>query len=301
VQVKSPFPSIASFQSRTTVREVDLRKELEWRSRHNIEAISEGEEKLLKMPSLYMREFKLKPIVRESIVRFEVELQQEAAKEYFKLGEPVFYGYPTEHSGRIEAILTKSKFVFADSENFALRNYQNHLRDTSYDNPLQIRDSPAKLFEHIKSNVSRNMGKESYYNFLSINSTQAFLFIVDTRAFTRNLEGEFVRVFKNNFNQSFSIIPASIASKQKIYRTTRTNFHFPTIEEEFEIDEDVLITHPDTKLCGAKGRILGFQKDQKKVKVQILQEPRYNSNKLSEVVKMLSTKADIFFSLRFSA
>lgn len=30
-------------------------------------------------------------------------------------------------------------------------------------------------------------GKESYYNFLNMNSTQAFLFIVDTRSFTRNL------------------------------------------------------------------------------------------------------------------
>lgn len=65
--------------------------------------------------------------------------------------------------------------------------------------------------------------------------------------------------------------------------------------------EEVLLTHPDPKLCGAKGKIVGFQKEQRKVKVQILQKPRYNSSKLGEVVKMLSTKADIFFSLRFSA
>lgn len=65
--------------------------------------------------------------------------------------------------------------------------------------------------------------------------------------------------------------------------------------------EEVLLTHPDPKLCGAKGRVVGFHKEQRKVKVQILQKPRYNSSKLGEVVKMLSTKADIFFSLRFSA
>jgi hypothetical protein len=73
------------------------------------------------------------------------------------------------------------------------------------------------------------------------------------------------------------------------------------LEEEFQIDEEVLFTHPDLKLCGARGRVVGFSKEHKKVKVQVLQEPRYNSSKLSEIVKMLSTKADIFFSLRFAA
>jgi hypothetical protein len=66
------------------------------------------------------------------------------------------------------------------------------------------------------------------------------------------------------------------------------------------MNEEVLLAHPDPKLCGAKGRVVGFAKEQKKVKVQVLQEPRYNSSKLGEIVKMLSTKADIFFSLRFS-
>lgn len=63
--------------------------------------MSAGEEKLLKMPSLYMRPFTMKPVKRDYETRFEVELQQEPAKEYFKLGETVFFGYPQEHSGRI--------------------------------------------------------------------------------------------------------------------------------------------------------------------------------------------------------
>jgi hypothetical protein len=37
------------------------------------------------------------------------------------------------------------------------------------------------------------------------------------------------------------------------------------------------------------------------VKVEIVKNPKYSDSKLSDVVKMLSTKADIFFSLRFSA
>lgn len=110
-----------------------------------------------------------------------------------------------------------------------------------------------------------------------------------------------MRLFRDNFSQSFTIIPASIASRQKIYQTTRSNISFPSLEEEFEMGEEVLLAHPDPKLCGAKGRVVGFHKEQRKVKVQILQKPRYNSSKLGEVVKMLSTKADIFFSLRFSA
>lgn len=40
-------------------------------------------------------------------------------------------------------------------------------------------------------------------------------------------------LFRDNFNQSFSIIPASIASKQKIYQTTRSNIAFLSLEEEF--------------------------------------------------------------------
>lgn len=36
---------------------------------------------------------------------------QENEGEKFKIGEPIFYGYPLEHSGRIEGILTKHNFV----------------------------------------------------------------------------------------------------------------------------------------------------------------------------------------------
>lgn len=123
-------------------------------------------------------------------------------------------------------------------------------------------------------------GREPYLNFLNLSSTQVFLFLVDTRSFTRNLEGDFVRLFRDNHKQSFSIVPASIAAKHKIYQNTLTNIHFAGLEEEFQAGEEVLLAHPDPKLCGARGRVVGFAKDQKHVKVQILQEPRYNSSKL---------------------
>ncbi len=68
-----------------------------------------------------------------------------------------------------------------------------------------------------------------------MNATQAFLFIVDTRSFTRNLEGNFIRLFKDNFRQSFTVIPASVASKQKIYQNTKTNIVFKSLQEEFQL------------------------------------------------------------------
>mgnify|MGYP000941401882 FL=1 len=74
VEVKSPFNSISSFKSRTIVKDVDLKSQLDWRSRSNEAPISEGEEKLLKMPTLYMRPFQFKQISRESEMKFEVEV-----------------------------------------------------------------------------------------------------------------------------------------------------------------------------------------------------------------------------------
>lgn len=72
-------------------------------------------------------------------------------------------------------------------------------------------------------------GRDPYLNFLNLSSTQVFLFIVDTRSFTRNLEGDFVRLFRANDKQSFSIIPASIAEKKKVYQNTLTNIHFASL------------------------------------------------------------------------
>ena len=56
----------------------------------------------------------------------------------------------------------------------------------------------------------------------------------------------------------------------------------------------------DRTRCGSVGRVVGFT-ETGMVKVEVIQNPKYSDSKLSEVVKMLSTKADIFFSLRFSA
>jgi len=61
-----------------------------------------------------------------------------------------------------------------------------------------------------------------------------------------------------------------------------------------------LIIDEDRTRCGSVGRVVGFT-EKGSVKVEITQNQKYSDSKLSDVVKMLSTKADIFFSLRFSA
>ena len=60
-----------------------------------------------------------------------------------------------------------------------------------------------------------------------------------------------------------------------------------------------MVTHWSKDLCGAKGRVVGY--DGKDVKVEIVEEPRYNKEKVKEIISILSTKADINFSLRFAA
>jgi len=74
-------------------------------------------------------------------------------------------------------------------------------------------------------------GKEQFYQFIDLSDTECFLFIVDTKSFTRTIEGEFVRLFKDNFKEHHNIVPACITSKTKIYQTTKTNIKFPSIEK----------------------------------------------------------------------
>ena len=56
---------------------------------------------------------------------------------------------------------------------------------------------------------------------------------------------------------------------------------------------------PDLKLCGAKGKVMGYEKGQ--VRIEMIEEPRYHQDKLAEIINLLSTKADLNFSLRFVA
>jgi hypothetical protein len=115
------------------IKEVSLLQQFKWKS---VNFIAPGDETLLKMPSLSMRPFEFKPVVvnrRDNRVdiRFGVKLTESESQNY-KLGEAVFYGYPIEHSGRVEAILTKKDF-HAISSSMNLKKYQRIIQNNSFD------------------------------------------------------------------------------------------------------------------------------------------------------------------------
>lgn len=114
------------------LKEVSLLQQFKWKS---VNFITPGDEKLLKMPSLSMRPFEFKPVVvnrrdNRAEVRFGVKLT-EPANQAYKLGETIFYGYPIEHSGRIEAILTKKDF-YAVSSSMNIKKYQRIIQNNSF-------------------------------------------------------------------------------------------------------------------------------------------------------------------------
>ncbi len=163
-----------------------------------------------------------------------------------------------------------------------------------------IKAKPSELFNYLKDSLSRRF-KTSFYQYLDLSVTGVFLFLADTQTFSRTIEGDFIPLFRDNFKQSHTIVPGGVTSSSKVYRTTKTQLRFKSIEKEFEMNEEVLVCHPDKRICGAKGRVVGYASNGRGVKVRVEQEPKYNDQRMSDIIKLLSTKADIFFSLRFAA
>jgi hypothetical protein len=79
------------------------------------------------MPTLKMRPYEVTAL-REKEKGLELKLMlKEFEDEKFKIGEQIYYGYPLEHSGRIEGILTKGNFLYTkeivlDKYDFIYRN-----------------------------------------------------------------------------------------------------------------------------------------------------------------------------------
>lgn len=96
------------------------------------------------------------------------------------------------------------------------------------------------------------------------------------------MEGGFQRLYKDNYQESFIIVPACIASKDQHYITTKTTHTFQSLQEEFTLGEEVLVTHWNQDLCGAKGKVVGY--DNNKVKVEIIEHPKYKEDKVKEII-----------------
>ena len=192
----------------------------------------------------------------------------------------------------------KNNFMFTKHMNMNNYDFINRNANEKYADELKTRHK--ELFMLIKDKIAASRPlNQTFYSFIDLAATDTFLFIADTKTFARTIDGEFKRLFADNYNESFTIIPACVASKEKHYMTTRSVHHFKDVEDEFKLGEEVLVTHWNQDLCGAKGKVVGHNAGQ--VKVEILEEPRYNKEKVKKIISLLSTKADINFSLRFTA
>ena len=117
-------------------------------------------------------------------------------------------------------------------------------------------------------------------------NVEALAFIIDTQYFNRSLCGAFERVYtlENDF-KTYEIVPLALVSKEKKYQITKSDFKFKSLQEEFPLGEEVLLTHADANLCGNKAKVVGYT--DKKVKVKITQKLRMI--KPEKLEKMVNT------------
>jgi hypothetical protein len=129
-----------------------LRERIKWGK--NNPQIKPTEKHLVKMPSLKTKSF------------FSTELKDKRDKKYFvvemkseqntkfRVGEEVFYGYPLEKSGKIQAVLSPEEFV-SDNNEFYVDNYEemrkiNDIRDVNI-----LKERPKEAFTLVKDYLMR--------------------------------------------------------------------------------------------------------------------------------------------------
>lgn len=111
--MESPFPHIEGFKCSISITPVNLRTVFKW---SHIQSEVQPT-KLLRMPSLKIKMFE--PIVKTSkrdLISYNIKILEPDITEV-KMGSQVFYGYPLEHSGEVQAVLTKSEFKYTDKFN----------------------------------------------------------------------------------------------------------------------------------------------------------------------------------------
>ena len=225
-QVDSPFATITPFISKTAIRDVDLNTEFDWKSRRVPLPVNQGEEKLLKMPTLHMRKFASRMQIGGRDTHLEIQVEHEPAHNEFKTGQMVYYGYPVEHSGRVQAYITSKHFHAIND--FKIEDYKWLLGEVKVRDTHDIRSRPGELFQYIKEQLAHKV-KSTIFNYLDISATKVFLFLTETQSFCRTIQGEFLPLFKDNYHQDSTIVPGSIASSQKAYQTTQTLIHFQSL------------------------------------------------------------------------
>ena len=147
-------------------------------------SVNTGDEKLLKMPSLKMRQFDVAAEKMDKKTTIKLMLNQQEGK--FKLGETIFYGYPLQHSGRIEAILTKTNLVYSNSFDFYNYDFMyNKFSEKDFEGLLK---RPKEVFVSVKNDIYRDRPiNHTFYSFIDLANTETFLFIAETKTFARTI------------------------------------------------------------------------------------------------------------------
>jgi hypothetical protein len=79
-------------------------------------------------------------------LKFLLEITEPEDKS-IKLGNHIYYGFPLEHSGRIEAILTRESFLF--SPDFSPLNYRLDDFSRDYQEINEVQKRKKELFQDL--------------------------------------------------------------------------------------------------------------------------------------------------------
>ena len=155
--------------------------------------------------------------------------------------------------------MTRENFQY--SPDFVPTNYRLDDFSRDYQEINEIQKRKKEIFQDL---IDAFRKKE--YSFLTLKNVDALVFIIDTQYFNRSLSGAFERVYTlENDSKTYEIVPLALVSKEKKYQTTRSDFRFKSLEEEFPIGEEVLLTHADTSICGDKGKVIGYNDNKVRV------------------------------------
>lgn len=103
-------------------------------------------EKVLLMPTLDMKEHIASVEDDKRALRFLLEITEPEDKT-IKLGNHIYYGYPLEHSGRVEALLTREGFQY--SPDFNPLNYYLDSISKDYGELTEIQRRRKELFQDL--------------------------------------------------------------------------------------------------------------------------------------------------------
>lgn len=181
-------------------------------------------EKVLLMPTLEMKEHQACLEDDKRSIRFLLEITEPEDKT-IKLGNHIYYGFPLEHSGRIEALLTREGFQY--SPDFNPLNYYLDDFSKDYSEATELQRRRKELFQDL---IDAFRKKE--FNYMTLKNVDTLAFIIDTQYFNRTLSGAFERVYTlENDAKTYEIVPLAMVSKEKKYQTTKSDFKFKSLEE----------------------------------------------------------------------